>query len=538
MPSPSLIVKALNYGLPPGGISFTISDEVTSKDVFRGNTITFAGGEGIATELNDDVLTITANPASYTVPGIASFAASSFTVDSNGAVNLTTVLTNTTASFTTAQETKLSGIATGATANSPDATLLARANHTGTQDINTTTTGTLTGSRVTAATDTTAGAVPGIGGTAAGNAATVGQVSAESSAAVSAHNTDPAAHSALIADATTAALTLSKIGDNLINVLRVRWPANPGTAHFATIGAAATNFTVRTTTGFAKLINSDGTLSSDQFGSGDANSIFNVTIPASGLHRALGVVSVANNGNVRSGNILTLNLPTNQLTSFSGTGLSSLTSLNLSSNQLTSFSGTGMSALANLNLSINQLTSFSGTGLSALATLNLSNNQLTSFSGTSLSALVNLFLSGNRLTSFSGTGLSALTTLNLSSNQLTSFSGTGLSALVNLFLSGNQLTSFSGTGLSALTRLDLSNNQLTSVDMDGAVLSYGSYFYYFYYGSSLANNLLSGAALDAFYTSLGVDTSAQGLIIVTNNPGTTSDNPTIATAKGYTIVGT
>ncbi len=46
---------------------------------------------------------------------------------------LASVLTNTTASFTTAQETKLSGIATGATANSSDATLLSRANHTGTQ---------------------------------------------------------------------------------------------------------------------------------------------------------------------------------------------------------------------------------------------------------------------------------------------------------------------------------------------------------------------------------------------------------------------
>jgi hypothetical protein len=35
--------------------------------------------------------------------------------------------------YTTAEKTKLSGIATGATANSSDATLLARANHTGTQ---------------------------------------------------------------------------------------------------------------------------------------------------------------------------------------------------------------------------------------------------------------------------------------------------------------------------------------------------------------------------------------------------------------------
>jgi hypothetical protein len=46
---------------------------------------------------------------------------------------LATVLTNTTASFTTAQATKLSGIADGATANSSDATLLDRATHTGTQ---------------------------------------------------------------------------------------------------------------------------------------------------------------------------------------------------------------------------------------------------------------------------------------------------------------------------------------------------------------------------------------------------------------------
>lgn len=41
--------------------------------------------------------------------------------------------------FTTAKDTKLTGIATGATANSTDAVLLARANHTGTQAISTVT---------------------------------------------------------------------------------------------------------------------------------------------------------------------------------------------------------------------------------------------------------------------------------------------------------------------------------------------------------------------------------------------------------------
>lgn len=51
----------------------------------------------------------------------------------DGKQPLATVLTNTTASFTTTLETKLNGIATGATVNSSDATLLSRANHTGTQ---------------------------------------------------------------------------------------------------------------------------------------------------------------------------------------------------------------------------------------------------------------------------------------------------------------------------------------------------------------------------------------------------------------------
>jgi hypothetical protein len=46
---------------------------------------------------------------------------------------LATVLTNTTAAFTTAQETKLAGIATGATANATDAQLRDRSTHTGTQ---------------------------------------------------------------------------------------------------------------------------------------------------------------------------------------------------------------------------------------------------------------------------------------------------------------------------------------------------------------------------------------------------------------------
>lgn len=55
----------------------------------------------------------------------------------DGKQPLSAILTATTASFTSAQGTKLAGIATGATANQTDAFLLSRANHTGTQDVST-----------------------------------------------------------------------------------------------------------------------------------------------------------------------------------------------------------------------------------------------------------------------------------------------------------------------------------------------------------------------------------------------------------------
>lgn len=57
----------------------------------------------------------------------------------DGKQAVATVLTNTTAAFTTAQETKLAGIAAGATVNAADAALRDRATHTGTQSLDTTT---------------------------------------------------------------------------------------------------------------------------------------------------------------------------------------------------------------------------------------------------------------------------------------------------------------------------------------------------------------------------------------------------------------
>ncbi len=98
------------------------------------------------------------------------------------------------------------------------------------------------------------------------------------------------------------------------------------------------------------------------------------------------------------GDITQLDLKSNQLTSFDGTGLSALTILDLSSNQLTSFTGTGLSSLTYLYLSDNPLTSFTGTGLSSLTYLDLYNHQLTSLDITNLTGLQYLYFNGDFVT--------------------------------------------------------------------------------------------------------------------------------------------
>lgn len=56
------------------------------------------------------------------------------------------------------------------------------------------------------------------------------------------------------------------------------------------------------------------------------------------------------------------------------------------------------------------------------------------------------------------------------------------------------------------------------------------------YAISISGASLNAVALDAFYTSLGTAAGSQ-TITVTGNPGTATDTPSIATAKGWTVAG-
>lgn len=93
-------------------------------------------------------MTVTVNGGAPTAPQIAEFqstfqVAPSSHVSSGGAAHANAVAGGAAGFMTGADKTKLDGVASGATANSSDATLLARANHTGTQDATTIADGTV-----------------------------------------------------------------------------------------------------------------------------------------------------------------------------------------------------------------------------------------------------------------------------------------------------------------------------------------------------------------------------------------------------------
>jgi Leucine-rich repeat (LRR) protein len=257
-------------------------------------------------------------------------------------------------------------------------------------------------------------------------------------------------------------------------------------AKFTTNNSSSpTNLLVKSSTGYAIIMNHDGTYGAtgttspsavSKVGSGDSEALITLAGRAtaspynSRLPKFYAIYPCDASGDL-SGDLTYFQLSTKSITSIDVAGLSELTYLGLASNYLTSIDLTGLSKVTSLNLNNNQLASFDGTDLSAVTYLQLNDNLLTSFDGTGLSALGTLNLNNNQLASFDGTGLSALTGLQLNGNQLTSFDGTGLSALGTLELDNNQFINTDLTGLSALTTLNLRNNPLTIFDATGTGLS-------------------------------------------------------------------
>jgi hypothetical protein len=220
----------------------------------------------------------------------------------------------------------------------------------------------------------------------------------------------------------------------------------------------------------------------------------------------------------------------------SGNLSGSLTSLRCAAGVFTSLNVSGLTALTELSCNNNSLTSLNVSGLTALTALYCNNNSLTSLNVSGLTALTTLSCYSNSLTSLNVSGLTALTTLSCNNNSLTSLNVSGLTALTTLYCYSNSLTSLDVSGLTALTTLDCNSNSLTSLRAQNVGFSGGYYYSSFFasYAAIIIDNQLGAAALDQFYTDLAAGSSP---LLVLNNPGTTGDDPSIATNKGYTVYG-
>jgi len=115
--------------------------------------------------------------------------------------------------------------------------------------------------------------------------------------------------------------------------------------------------------------------------------------------------------------------------------------------------------------------------------------------------------------------------LNISANQLT-----GTAEYANVFRQCFSLVEIgtqdltNNTGITGLANLFLQARSLQKINVIGLRITF-----------TVADCNLGSAALDTLYTNLATVTGQT--ITVTGNPGTTGDNPAIATAKGWTVVG-
>jgi len=156
-------------------------------------------------------------------------------------------------------------------------------------------------------------------------------------------------------------------------------------------------------------------------------------------------------------------------------------------------------------------------------------------------------------------GLKELTDLKIGANNSGAYSGgvggynsslnsvdvTGCSSLQYCYINNSYaLTSVTGLNSAAnsLVTLVLNyNTSLSSLRIQNCSFNnpinytYAGYDYLSSGGVYLGNCNFDAAALDQIYTDLA---AGNGIIILVNNPGTPTDNPSIATAKGYTVLGT
>lgn len=143
-------------------------------------------------------------------------------------------------------------------------------------------------------------------------------------------------------------------------------------------------------------------------------------------------------------------------------------------------------------------------------------------------------------------GLTQLHTLQVyASGLLTSLDVSTCTSLSQLWCQSCNLSSLTLNGLSNLLEVKAySNPNMTSIRATGVGSAMSTYYPYssysiFYAGMNVAGCNLSASALNQLYTDLDTAGGTAYLLVMSQaGSGELSDNPTIATNKGYTVIDT
>ena len=210
-------------------------------------------------------------------------------------------------------------------------------------------------------------------------------------------------------------------GRRLIASLKVDWGTNAGLFYFATTKPTAGQITVKTSTGYARIIGSKG-LAYASGGTGVAGNSITLALSLGESHRAYAVMSTASlSGTTRSGDITYLGLGSsynNQLTAIDVAGATALTTLSCYGNQLTELDVSNNTLLTILSCLSNQLKSLDVSNNALLTILECYTNQLTALDVSANVLLTNLSCSTNQLTTLDVGANTLLTNLSCSNNLL------------------------------------------------------------------------------------------------------------------------
>lgn len=150
------------------------------------------------------------------------------------------------------------------------------------------------------------------------------------------------------------------------------------------------------------------------------------------------------------------------------------------------------------------------------------------------------FISASSLKSINVQGCIGLTQLILTFTQVQSLNLRNLSMLGGVACIGNASMTHLDISGSSAERINASSNGLTSVAAKGCSPSAGKYKKYkTIAGLNVSNNNMSAAALNSMFDDLDPADPVGGqtpLLLVYNNPGSATCDPTIATSKGYVVI--